>query len=62
MEWDDKQVGMLCLTVLGVVSLLVLTRVPVEMLEQVLTALLPLWTSIVAAIAGAVTGRRGEKQ
>lgn len=62
MDWDDKQTGMVCLMILGVVSLLVLTRVPVEMLERVLTALLPLWTAIVAAIAGAVTGRRGEER
>jgi len=61
-EWDDKQTAMLCLTVFGVVSLLVLTRVPVEMLKEVITALAPVWTAIVAGIAGAITGRRSEKK
>jgi len=61
MNWDDRDTAIVCLTVLGVVSLLVLVKVPMEMLEKVLTALLPLWTAIVGAIAGAVTGRRGEK-
>ena len=62
MEWDDKQTGMICLTVIGVVSLLVLTQVPVEMLQEVLKSLLPLWTAIVAAIAGVIVGQRGEKK
>lgn len=61
MEWDDKDTAMVCLTIFGVVSLLVLVRVPVEMLKEVITALAPVWTSIVAGIAGAITGRRGER-
>ena len=58
MEWDDKDTAMVCLTVLGVVSLLILVRVPVEMLKEVITALAPVWTAIVSGIAGAITGRK----
>ncbi|MCD6209782.1 MAG: hypothetical protein J7J01_02605 [Methanophagales archaeon] len=49
---------MVCLTVFGIVTLVVLGKVPVEMMKDVITALAPVWTAIVSAIAGAITGRR----
>lgn len=60
MEWDDKGVAMVCLTVFAIVSLLVLVKVPVEMLKDVISALAPVWTAIVAGIAGAITGQKPE--
>jgi len=60
MEWDDKSVAMVCLTVFAIVSLLVLVKVPVEMLKDVISALAPVWTAIVGAIAGAITGQKPE--
>jgi len=58
MQWEDKDTAMVCLTVFGIVTLLALGRVPVEMMKDVITALAPVWTAIVSAIAGAITGRR----
>lgn len=51
-NWDDKD------TAFGLASLLILANVPVELLKDTITALAPVWTAIVSAIAGAITGRR----
>jgi len=57
-NWDDKDTAMVCLTVFGLASLIILANVPVELLKDTITALAPVWTAIVSAIAGAITGRQ----
>ena len=59
-EWDDKDTAMVCLTLIGLASVLSLMKVPVEMLKDVLSAMAPILTAIVGALAGVATGKKKE--
>ena len=59
-EWDDKDTAMVCLTLIGLACVLSLMKVPVEMLEDIITALAPILTAIVGALAGVATGKKKE--
>ena len=56
---DDKETAMICLTIIGLVCVLSLMKVPVEYLKDVLSAIAPVLTAIVSALAGVATGRKG---
>ena len=59
-EWDDKDTAMVCLTLIGLACVLSLMKVPVDMLKDILTALAPVLTAIVGALAGVATGKKKE--
>lgn len=59
-EWDDKDTAMVCLTLIGLLCVLSLMKVPVEMLKDVLAAMAPVLTAIVSALAGVATGKKKE--
>jgi len=56
--WDDKDTAMVCLTIIGLVCALSLVKVPVEYLKDVLSAIAPVLTAIVSALAGVATGKK----
>ena len=59
-EWDDKDTAMVCLTLIGLLCVLSLMKVPVEMLKDILAAIAPVLTAIVGALAGVATGKKKE--
>jgi len=59
-EWDDKDTAMVCLTLIGLLCVLSLMKVPVEMLKDVIAAFAPVLTAIVSALAGVATGKKKE--
>ena len=60
-EWDDRDTAMVCLTLIGLACVLSLMGVPVEMLKDVLSAMAPILTAIVGALAGVATGKKKEE-
>ena len=59
-EWDDKDTAMVCLTLIGLACVLSLMKVPVDMLKDIITALAPILTAIVGALAGVARGKKKE--
>ena len=59
-SWDDRDTAMVCLTLIGLACVLSLMGVPVEMLKDVLSAMAPILTAIVGALAGVATGKKKE--
>jgi len=59
-DWDDKDTAMVCLTLIGLLCVLSLMKVPVEMLKDVIAAFAPVLTAIVSALAGVATGKKKE--
>ena len=59
-EWDDKDTAMVCLTLIGLLCVLSLMKVPTEMLKDILAAIAPVLTAIVGALAGVATGKKKE--
>ena len=61
-SWDDKDTAMVCLTVIALGCIFVLSQVPIEYLKDVMTAIAPVLTAIVSALAGVATGRQRKQQ